>query len=126
MSGGLFRFLQIDIHILDELINKFSEFCPLFILDRIPDESIPSHMLEYQTRTGRKTICGTKKLLCATKILLYSPMLKWYISHGLKVTAIHKYLKYESSQPFSWFLEKVSKARHDEVPVSSRTTVLLG
>ena len=61
-------------------------------------------------------ICGTKKLLGlrrATKILLYSPMLKWYLSHWLKVTAIHMYLKYESDQPFSWFPEEVSKARRD-------------
>ena len=42
-------------------------------------------------------------------------MLKWYLSHGLrdglKVITIHKYLKYESGQPFSWFPEEVSKAR---------------
>ena len=30
-----------------------------------------------------------------------------------KVTAIHKYLKYESEWPFSWFLEEVSKVRLD-------------
>ena len=85
----LFGFLQVDIHIPDKLINKFSKFCPLFIMDSIPDKLIPSHMKEYQTRTGRKTIRGTKKLLGVTsakKILLYSPMLKWYLNHGLKVT----------------------------------------
>ena len=27
--------------------------------------------------------------------------------------AIHKYLKYKSRRPFSWFLEELSKARHD-------------
>ena len=56
-------------------------------------------------------IHGTKKLLLgvthAKKILLYSPMLKWYLEHGLKITAIHKYLKYESRQPFSWFPEAI-------------------
>ena len=44
-------------------------------------------------------IRGTKKLLGvtrATEILLYNPMLKWCLNHGLKETAIHKYLKYES------------------------------
>ena len=40
-------------------------------------------------------------------------MLKWYLSHGLMVTAIHKYLGYESEKPFSLFPEEVSKARHD-------------
>ena len=40
-------------------------------------------------------------------------MLKWYLNHGLKVTAIHKYLKYQSGKLFSWFPEEVSKARRD-------------
>ena len=73
-------------------------------------------MHEYQIRTRHKIIQGTKKLLgvmCATKILLYSPMLKWYLSHGLKLTASHKYLKYEFGWPSSWFPEEVSKARRD-------------
>ena len=56
MNRGLFGFLHADIHILDELIDKFSEFCPLFIVDSIPHELIPSHMKEYQTRIRRKMI----------------------------------------------------------------------
>ena len=108
MKGTLFGFLQVDIHIPDELIDKFSEFCPLFVVDSI--QSNPSHMREYQTKTSPKTIRGTKKILRVTrteKILLYLPMLKWYLNHGLQVTAIHKYLKYEPDWPFSWFLEYV-------------------
>ena len=57
MKGTLFRFLQVDIHVLDELIDKFSEFCPLFVMESIPDELIPSHMHEYQTKMGQKMIC---------------------------------------------------------------------
>ena len=73
-------------------------------------------MKDYQERTGRKTIRGTKKLLGVTKakrILLYTLMLKWYLSHGLKVTSIHKHLKYESGKPFSWLPEEVSKVKRD-------------
>ena len=73
-------------------------------------------MKDYQKRTGRKAISGTEKLLRVTRttgILLYMPMLKWYLSHGLEVTAIYKYLKYESGKPFSWFPEEVSSARQD-------------
>ena len=83
MSRELFGFFQIDIHVPDELIDKFSKFCPLFIVDSILDELIPRHMHEYQIKTRKKMIHGTKKLLgvmCTTKILLYSPMLKWYLS----------------------------------------------
>ena len=63
MKGELFRFLQVDIHIPNELIDKFSEFCLLFIVDTIAEELIPRHMKEYQERTERKMIPGTKKIL---------------------------------------------------------------
>ena len=50
-------------------------------------------MKEYKIATGRKTISQSKKLLGvlrAKKILLYSPLLKWYLNHGLLVTKIYK------------------------------------
>ena len=50
MKGELFRFLQVDIHVPDELIDKFSKFCLLFVIDTIPEELIPRHMKEYQER----------------------------------------------------------------------------
>ena len=74
-------------------------------------------MKEYQKRTERKTISGPKKLLGVTnaeKILLYSPLLKWYLSQGLKLTAVHKYLKYKSGKPFEWFPEDVGQTRQNE------------
>ena len=117
LADELFQFLQVNIHIPDELLENFSELSPLFIIDEVPEDQIPQHMKDYQERTGRKTIRGTKKLLGvmrATEILLYTPMLKWYFSHGLKVTAIHKYLKYESGKPFSWFPKQITSARRDE------------
>ena len=52
MKGMLFGFLQVDIHILNERIVKFREFCPFFVMDSIPGELIPSHMCEYQRKTG--------------------------------------------------------------------------
>ena len=46
MSGELFGFLQVNIHVLDELIDKFSEFCLMFIVDSIPDGLIVSPKLK--------------------------------------------------------------------------------
>ena len=59
MKGALFGFLQVDIHVPDDSKERFSEFFPLFIVDTIPEETIPRHMKEYQERTGRKMILGT-------------------------------------------------------------------
>ena len=80
MKDELFGLLQVDIHIPNELLGKFRGFSLLFILDNILEDQIPQHMEDYQERTRRKTIRGTKKLLGvnkASKILLCTPMLKW-------------------------------------------------
>ena len=56
LTGELFGFLQVHIHVPDGLLEKFSEFSPLFIVDEVPEDKIPQHMKDYQKRTGRKTI----------------------------------------------------------------------
>ena len=98
LEDKLFGFLQVDIHVPDNLKEKFGEFSPLFVVDRIPENMIPKHMKDYQKNTGRKTLQSSRKLLGVTKaenILLYTPVLKWYLNHGLQVTDIYRYLKYK-------------------------------
>ena len=114
LNDKLFGFFQVEIEVPEQLRKHFSEFSPLFILDEVPEEQIPQHMKDYQIKTGRKKIKNNKKLLGvvkAEKILLYSPLLKWYLNHGLRVTKIHRYISYTSSRPFAWFPEEVSSAR---------------
>ena len=121
LNGNLFGYLQVDIQVPEQLKDKFSEFSPLFVVDSIPRDLVPAHMKEYQEKTNRKTLPEAKKLLGilrAKKILLYTPLLKWYLEHGLKVTGIYKYLSYTPGKPFSLFPEEVSSARRngDENP----------
>ena len=114
LNDKLFGFFQVDIEVPEQLRDKFSEFSPLFILSEVPEDQIPQHMQDYKINTGRKKIKNNKKLLGvmkAEKILLYSPLLKWYLNHGLQVTKIHKYISYTSGRPFKWFPEEVSAAR---------------
>ena len=116
LNGNLFGYLQVDIQVPEQLRDKFREFSPLFVVDSIPGDLVPAHMKEYQKKTNRKTLSEAKKLLGilqAKKILLYTPLLKWYLEHGLKVTGIYKYLSYTPGKPFSWFPKEVSSARRD-------------
>ena len=116
LTDELFGFFEVDIEVPHQLQNHFSEFSPLFVISEVPEEQIPQHMKNYQINTGRKKIKNNKKLLGvmkAEKILLYSPLLKWYLNHGLKLTKIHRYISYTSSRPFAWFPEEVSSARRD-------------
>ena len=114
LNDKLFGFFQVDIEVPEQLLDKFSEFCPLFVISEVPKDQIPQHMQDYKINTGRKKIKNNKKLLGvmkAEKILLYSPLLKWYLNHGLQVTKIHKYISYTPGRPFKWFPEEVSSAR---------------
>ena len=116
LNDELFGFFEVDIEVPDqsEARRRFSEFCPLFVISEVPENQIPQHMKDYQINTGRKKIKNNKKLLGvmkAEKILLYSPLLKWYLNHGLRVTKIRRYISYTSGRPFAWFPEEVSSAR---------------
>ena len=116
LNDKLFGFFQVDIEVPEQLRKRFSEFSPLFVISEVPEDQIPQHMQDYKINTGRKKIKNNKKLLGvmkAEKILLYSPLLKWYLNHGLKLTKIHRYISYTSSRPFAWFPEEVSSARRD-------------
>ena len=114
LNDKLFGFFQVAIEVPEQLREHFSEFSPLFVISEVPEYQIPQHMQDYKINTGRKKIKNNKKLLGvmkAEKILLYSPLLKWYLNHGLQVTKIHRYISYTSGRPFKWFPEEVSSAR---------------
>ena len=111
-----FGFAQVDIHVPKKLKEKFSEFCPLFVVKEVEDKMVPESMKKYKTDTGRSVSHKSKKLLGVMeteKILLYSPLIKWYLEHGLVITKVHVLLKYIPSRPFQWFTEEVSNARRE-------------
>ena len=87
---------------------------PLFVVDEIT--KVPEHMKEYQILTGRKENKNLSKLLGvmkAKKILLYTPLLKWCIEHGLEVTAYHELSLYQPGRPFDWFPKELADARRE-------------
>ena len=109
LKGKVFGFAQVDIEVPDELYDKFSDMSPLFVVQEIPDRDIPEKMKIYKEKPGRKTVKETKKLLGvmkAKKILLYTPLIEWYLQHGLRLTTVHQLIEYEPGMPFSWFPER--------------------
>ena len=89
---------------------------PLFVFQEILDRNIPQEIKIKKEKTGRKAVKGTKKLLGvikAKKILLYTPVIEWYLQHGLRLTAVHQLIEYEPGMPFSWFPEEVANARRE-------------
>jgi hypothetical protein len=56
----------------------------------------------------RKFLVGS---MLGQKIMVISPLLKWYVEHGLKVTQIHQVVEYTPATCFQKFAEQVSEAR---------------
>ena len=106
LKGKVFGFAQVDIEVPEEFYDKFSEMLPLL---EILDCSIPEETKIYKETTGRKTMKGTKNILGVMKaknILLYTPLIKWNLQHGLRLTVSHQLIEYEPGRPSSWFQRK--------------------
>ena len=109
-----FGFAEVDIEVPEELWSEFEEFPPLFINRGVPDSAVPQHMHDYLQQSGRKRFPEQKKLLgvmSAKKILLYAPLLAWYLNQGLKLTAVYRTIDYEPREIFSWFVNEVANNR---------------
>ena len=113
-SEEWFGFAEVDIEVPEELWPEFEEFPPLFINRSVPDNVVPQHMHDYLQHSGRKRFPEQPKLLgvlSAKKILLYAPLLQWYLDHGLKLTAVYRTIDYEPRKIFEWFVKEVADNR---------------
>ena len=109
-----FGFAEVDIEVPEELWPKFEEFPPLFVNRGVPDSAVPNHMHDYLKQSRRKRFPEQPKLLgvlSAKKILLYAPLLEWYLNRGLKLTAVYRTIDYEPREIFSWFVNEVADNR---------------
>ena len=108
-----FGFAEVDIEIPQTLWMKFEEMPPFFFTRQIPHEAVPDHMKHYMAHTGRKIGDGKKLVggLSAQKLLLYEPLLQWYVSHGAKITAVYRTINYQATKALKWFVDEVTEAR---------------
>lgn len=86
-----FGYVEVDIEIPRHLWEKFEEMLLFFINREVPTEVVPQHMVDYLQMTGQ-TRTATKKLLgtfSAEKMLIYEPLLQWYLAHRVVITAFH-------------------------------------
>ena len=93
----------------------YDEMAPLFVTSEIPFEHIGDHMQKYAEKHGVSKTPRTLLLggLRAKKLLLFSPLVKWYIEQGLVVTCIYEVIEYSKQKCFSKFVDFVSDARRE-------------
>ena len=70
-------------------------------------------MKDYMKRAGRKRGEGKKLVggLSAQKLLLYAPLLQWYVKHGAEITAVYRTIVYQATKALKWFVDEVTEAR---------------
>lgn len=74
--------------------------CLFFISKKVSLEVVQRSMQDYLQSTG-KTQGNSKKLLRALpakKMLVYAPLLQWYIAHGAEITAIYRAINYTPAE----------------------------
>ena len=70
-------------------------------------------MQDYLAQTG-KTFKDTRYLIGSmfgTKILTITPLLRWYMAHGLTVTKVHQVIEFSPRQCFGEFVTNISDDR---------------
>ena len=99
-KGKWFGFAEVDIEIPEPLRRKFEEMCPFFYNKKVPVEAVPQQKLDYLKRTGRNRGDGKKLVgaLSAEKLLVYAPLLRWYVDHGAVITAVYRTIDYTPRQ----------------------------
>ena len=90
VDGSMFGLVECDLRVPPALRETFAEMTPIFKKVEISKEDIGEHMRDYVEREGlmktpRKSLIGS---MFAERIMLATPLLKWYISHGLEVQHI--------------------------------------
>jgi very-short-patch-repair endonuclease len=109
----LFGAVEVDIHVPPELHDKFDEMSPLFANVDVPFDCIGEHMQNYVREnelddTKRRLLVGGMK---GKKMLVATPLLKWYLEHGLEVTRVHQIIEFTPNPCFKNFTDKISDAR---------------
>lgn len=112
-NGFFFGLVQCDVEVPAHLREYFSEMQPIFKNCAVSREDTGDFMKDYAKEhkllsQPRQTLISS---FSAQGILLTTPLLQWYLSHGLKVTNIQQTVEYKPQKCFQNFGEKVSNAR---------------
>ncbi|KAK3109123.1 hypothetical protein FSP39_023489 [Pinctada imbricata] len=119
----LFGMVEVDIEVPERWEGDFrhalspweyfKEMSPLFCNTEVKFEDIGAHMQDHIKKEGlsdhpRRLLVGGMK---AEKILLATPLLKWYLEHGLKVMRIYQVVEFNAHACFKRFVKDVTEAR---------------
>ncbi|GMF22815.1 unnamed protein product [Phytophthora lilii] len=91
-ADKVFGFLECDIRTPEHLKQYFGEMTPIFknvLIDCTNESVIGKHMFDHNEARKQSRAKPARKLIGSffgEKILIYTPLLKWYLSHGMEMT----------------------------------------
>ena len=133
VDGTLFGMVECDVCVPRELQDHFAEMQPIFKNTTVTRNDIGPFMRDYAEEhdimsAPRRMLVGSYR---GDKILLSTPLLQWYLMHGLIVDHVYQVIEYEPKPCFRQFGESVSTARRagdadPDKPIIADTMKLLG
>ena len=113
VDGTLFGMVECDVRVPEHLQDHFAEMQPIFKNANVTRDDIGPFMRQYAEEhdimsTPRRMLVGS---FHGDKILLATPLLRWYLAHGLVVDRVYQIIEYEPKPCFRRFGESVSAAR---------------
>ena len=119
VDGTLFGMIECDIRVPFELKDHFAEMQPIFKNTTVTRDDIGSFMRQYAVdhdimSTPRRMLVGSYR---GDKILLATPLLQWYLAHGLVIDRVYQVVEYHREACFRHFGESVSAK---ETPIPTR------
>ena len=125
LSGKLFGFVQCDLRVPERWgkgfenfsnltpYEYFKEMSPIFCTSKIPFESSGKHMQRYveEMSMGQNPRVLLVGGMSAQEILVATPLLRWYLQHGIVVTKIHQVVEYQQKRCFKGVVQGITEAR---------------
>lgn len=113
--GTLFGFVEVDIQVPNHLKDYFKEMTPIFKNVKVSVEDSGEHMhafaVEYNLlKAPQKMLIGS---YFGKKVLLGTPLLQWYLGHGLVITKVYQVIQYNPDSTFQAFVDEVTHARRE-------------
>ena len=110
-----FGLIECDISVPEHLYDKFSEMSPVFKNISIGRENLTGHMREFVMENDclkqpQRMLIGS---MFGERVLLMTPLAKFYLKHGMKITRVYQIVQYKPENCFEAFGKSVSQARRE-------------
>lgn len=114
-SGKMFGMAEVDIETPESLKEIYSEYQPIQKHANVSRNDIGDHMRKFAEENGllKKPTRSLLNSYFGKKILLATPLLQWYLNHGLVVTKLYQVIQYKPSKCFDQFGQAVMSARRE-------------